>query len=187
MTATPTPERREPCPIINNGQPCTKQRGHLHLGQPCESAAASSVPDPQTPEDEAEIAAKVERWREVWGTRPAAPVSTGGGITDEMVRQAETHHGDSCSYCNSAGDIDCPTAAILDELVPARPVSTGERPALFRWQDRSLPRVIRAEVGPMAVVCEMDEWDAPERWRLARVDELTPWPATATPSPGETT
>jgi hypothetical protein len=39
-----------------------------------------------------------------------------GGITDEMLREAETHHGDSCSYCNSAGDIDCPTAAILDAL-----------------------------------------------------------------------
>jgi len=49
-------------------------------------------------------------------TLPSAPVERPAAITDEMLRAAETHHGDSCSYCTSAGDIDCPTAAILDAL-----------------------------------------------------------------------
>lgn len=47
---------------------------------------------------------------------PPTPVERPAAITDEMLRAAETHHGDSCSYCTSAGDIDCPTAAILDAL-----------------------------------------------------------------------
>lgn len=68
---------------------------------------------------------------------PSAPVERPRpAITAEMLRAAETHHGDSCSYCTSAGDIDCPTAAILDALTPAptdgapveRPQPDGEWP-----------------------------------------------------------
>ncbi len=47
-------------------------------------------------------------------------------ITAEMLRAAETHHGDSCSYCNSAADIDCPTEAILDALTAA--TAPGDNP-----------------------------------------------------------
>jgi len=49
-------------------------------------------------------------------------------ITAEMLRAAETHHGDSCSYCNSAGDIDCPTAAVLDALAAATSPAPGDNP-----------------------------------------------------------
>lgn len=54
----------------------------------------------------------------------AAPVpSRPDTITDEMLRAANVHHGDSCSYCTSAADIDCPTAAVLDALADAQPAA----------------------------------------------------------------
>lgn len=35
--------RDDPCPIINGGLPCSKQRGHLDRGEPCESLAPDAV------------------------------------------------------------------------------------------------------------------------------------------------
>jgi hypothetical protein len=37
-------EANDPCPIINAGKPCTKERGHLDRGEPCKSAP-DAAPD----------------------------------------------------------------------------------------------------------------------------------------------
>lgn len=74
--------------------------------------------------------ATVTRWADGTSPAPPAPLTPtpqAAAITAEMLRAAETHHGDSCSYCNSAADIDCPTAAILDALAAISP-APGDNP-----------------------------------------------------------
>lgn len=110
-------------------------------------------------------------------THPVRPA----GITDELLRQAETHHGDSCSYCNSAGDIDCPTAAVLDALAAAPPSGDEAGSAL---------NVARFLLG--TVVAQYDSFGDSEHLahtvgliRTALETDLAPPPAPS-PSPPET-